>query len=162
MIDEPAIEPDLPTPLRAAHPVLFTGVYTGALLILVMLSALVAANRIPSLEVHALERNAVSYCFFVLFMLIPIARFWNRPAYMYASAMIAWTLFVGAFDIAGMVFRNLDETIRHDPFQALIEGAVVYGIGAVFFWVGEMILHARRHPIAPARKPVRETARHTR
>jgi hypothetical protein len=162
MMDGPLIAPGAPTPLRTPHPVLWTGIYTGALLIIVMLGALVAANRVPTLEPHALERNAASYCLFVLFMLIPIARFWNQPLRMFGSAMIGWVLFVGAYDVAGMVFRNLAESVRHDPFLALIEGAVVYGLGAVVSWVGEMILHARRHPIAPGRKPARETARYGR
>jgi hypothetical protein len=155
MTDEPLIAPESPAPARAAHPVLWTGIYTGALLVIVMLGALVAANRIPSLETHALERNAASYCLFALFMLLPIVRFWNRPVQMFASAMVGWTLFVGAYDIAGMVFRNLVTALRHEPFLALIEGAVIYGLCAVASWVGEMILHARRHPIAPGRRPAR-------
>jgi hypothetical protein len=162
MINPPLSAPNDPAPLRTGHPVLWTGIYTAALLIIVMLAALVAANRVPSLEPHALERNAASYCLFVLFMMIPIARFWNQPLRMFGSAMIGWVLFVGAYDVAGMVFRNLAESVRHDPFLALIEGAVVYGLCAVVFWVGEMILHARRHPIAPGRKPAREAARHGR
>lgn len=163
MIDAPPfVAPDAPTPARTPHPVLWTGIYTGALLILVMFGALVAANRVPSLEPHALERNAASFCLFALFMVIPILRFWNRPLKMFGSAMIAWILFVGAYDIAGMVFRNLSESLRHDPFLALIEGSVVYGICAAVSWVGEMILHARRHPIAPGRKSARQAARHSR
>ena len=35
------------------------GLYTGALLVLLMFCALVAANRLPGLEHYALERNAV-------------------------------------------------------------------------------------------------------
>ncbi len=63
----------------ARGPILRTGIYTGALLIIVMWVALVVANRMASLEPYALERNAAAYGLFLLFMLIPIARFWNRP-----------------------------------------------------------------------------------
>jgi hypothetical protein len=143
------------------HPALWTGLYTGALLVIVMMGALVAANRIPALERFALERNAISYSLFLLFMLIPILRFWNRPLQMFGSAMIAWTIFVAAFDISGMVFQNLFDAVRHTPLLALCEGAVVYGVCSVIFWVGGMVIQARRHPIASHRKVVDELPRHT-
>jgi hypothetical protein len=138
------------------------GVYTGALLVIVMLGALVAANRIPRLERYALERNAISYSLFVLFMLIPVARFWNSPLKMFGSAMIGWSMFVVVYDVAGTVFQNLFDSVRHTPLIALSEGAVVYGVLSVLFWVGGMVLHARSHRIAPSRKAASETARHSR
>jgi len=159
---EPPITEKASDELRVSHPALRVGLYTGALLIVVMLGALVAANRIPALEPYALERNAISYTLFVLLMLIPIARFWNRPLRMFGSGMIAWTLFVAAYDIAGMVFQNLYDAVRHTPFMALTEGAVVYGVCSVVSWVGGMVIHARRHPIVPGRKASDEAARHTR
>lgn len=146
----------------ASHPALRTGLYTGALLVVVMLGALVGANRIPALERYALERDAISYTLFVLLMLIPIVRFWNRPLKMFVSGMIGWTLFVVAYDVAGMVFQNLFESIRHTPFMAFCEGAVVYGVCSVVSWVGAMVIHARRHPIAPGRKAANQAARHVR
>jgi hypothetical protein len=146
----------------ARHPVLRVGIYTGALLIIVMLGALVAANRMPALERYALERNAISYSLFVLFMAIPVLRFWNQPLRMFGSAMIGWVMFVIAFDISGMVFRDLFDAVRHDPLMALMEGAVVYGIFAAVFWVGEMVLHARHHTIGPRRKPASNEARNRR
>jgi hypothetical protein len=155
MIDQDLIPPKARRALRIAHPVVWTGFYTGALLIIVMLASLVAANRLPGLEPYALERNAVSFCLFGLFMLIPIVRFWDEPLKMFASAIIGWLMFVAAYDVAGMIFRNLAESLRHDPFLALVEGSVLYALCAAIFWVGEMILHARHHPIAPGRKHAR-------
>jgi hypothetical protein len=151
-----------PKPHDARGPILRAGIYTGALLIIVMWAALVAANRMVSLEPYALERNAVSYSLFLLFMLIPVARFWNRPSWMFASAIIAWVLFAATYEAAGVVFRNLFDSLRHTPLLVLMEGMVLYGICAVGSWVVEMIVHARRHSIEPARKPVREAARHIR
>jgi uncharacterized membrane protein YvlD (DUF360 family) len=130
------------------RPALWTGLYTGTLLVMVMFGALVAANRLPWLDNRALERNAASYGLFVIFMLIPVVRFLNRPIQMFTSAMIAWVMFVIAYDIAGMLFRNLFQILR-TPFQAFIEGAVVYGVFAVGSWVGAMVLHARHHAITP-------------
>ena len=146
----------------ASGPILRTGIYTGALLIVVMWAALVAANRMASLEPYALERNAASYGLFLLFMLIPAARFWNRPFRMFASAAIAWVLFAATYEAAGMVFHNLFDSLRHSPLLVLMEGIFLYGLFAVGSWVMGMAIHARHHSIAPARKPVREAARHIR
>ena len=144
---------------KKGHPAIWTGAYTGTLLIIVMLGALVAANRIPGLERYALERNAASYSLFVILMLIPIVRFLNRPVLLFASAMIGWTMFVLAYDIAGMVFRSLFDVLR-TPLEALIEGAIVYGVFAVGSWVGAMALQARRQPIEPRRRRADHAVHH--
>ena len=141
------------------RPALWTGLYTGTLLVMVMLGALVAANRLPWLDNRALERNAASYGLFVIFMLIPVVRFLNRPIQMFTSAMIGWVMFVIAYDIAGMLFRNLFQILR-TPFQAFIEGAVIYGVFAVGSWVGAMILHARHHAMTPRRRNHDPAAHH--
>lgn len=141
----------LPNPDRL-RPALMTGVYVGALLILVMSAALVAANRVPALEPYALERNAASYGAFVILLLIPVIRFLKRPLRMFVSAIVAWVLFVGAYNIAGFYFRGLFD--MRTPFQALIEGSVLYGIVAVTIWVVRMGLYACRHAIAPGRRRV--------
>ncbi len=146
----------------ARGPILRTGIYTGALLIIVMWVALVMANRMASLEPYALERNAAAYGLFLLFMLVPIARFWNRPFRMFASAAIAWVLFAATYEAAGMVFHNLFDSLQHSPLSVLMEGIFVYGLFAAGSWVTEMAIHARRHAIAPARKPVRDAVRHIR
>jgi hypothetical protein len=134
------------------HPVLATGLYTGCLLLIVMFGSLVAANRIPGLEEYALERNAASYSMFVLFMLIPVFRFLDRPVKLFSSAMLAWMIFVLAYEVAGMVFVNLSAVLR-TPLQALMEGAAIYGVVAAGSWVGGMIIEAKRHPIPPRRRP---------
>jgi hypothetical protein len=146
-------------PVRTArHSAVVLGLYTGALLIIVMFCALVAANRIPGLERYALERNAASYSLFVIFMLIPIVRFYSRPFEMYLSAMIAWFMFVVAYDFAGMFFHSLFDSVRHTPFLALLEGAIVYGVIAVGSWVGGMLVHARRYPITSRHRPAEHVA----
>jgi hypothetical protein len=145
----------------SSHAAVRMGVYTGALLVIVMMGALVAANRIPALERYALERNAISYSLFMLFMLLPVVRFWNSPMKMFGAAMIAWTLFVVAYDVAGMVFQNLFDSVRHTPLVALSEGTVVYGVLSVLSWVSGMILHARRDSMRPDRKAASETTRHS-
>jgi hypothetical protein len=141
------------------RPALWTGLYTGTLLVMVMFGALVAANRLAWLDNRALERNAASYGLFVIFMLIPVLRFLKRPIQMFTSAMIAWVMFVMAYNIAGMFFRNLFDVLR-TPFQALIEGAVIYGVFAVGSWVGAMFLHARHDAIVLRRRHDDPAAHH--
>src|ERR1700734_4124128 len=86
------------------RPALWTGLYTGTLLVMVMFGALVAANRLSWLDNRAPGRKPASYGLFVIFMLIPVVRFLNRPIQMFTAAMIGWVMFVIAYDIAGMFF----------------------------------------------------------
>jgi hypothetical protein len=139
----------------------FTGIFTGLLLIVAMLGALVAANRMPALEDYALERNAISYTLFVLLMLAPVCRFRKSSLQMFLSAMLGWVIFVAAYDLAGMVFHDLFQVLR-TPFEVLIEGTVAYGVLAVASWVVGMISHARREPIQPRRRRTDQLVSHDR
>ncbi len=146
-------------PVHSSSPALWTGLYTGAALVIVMLGALFAANRGPGLEPYALERNAICYSVFVLLMLVPVCRFLYHPLQMFASAMVAWSLFFIAYDIAGMYFHTLFQVLQRTPFQALIEGAAIYGVLAVASWVGGMLIHVRRDSIELARHRAHDVTR---
>jgi hypothetical protein len=146
---------------RPSYGTLKMGLCIGTSLIFVLFVALVAANRFPSLERWALERNAISYSVFVLLMLVPVLWYMKDPLRMFLASMIGWVCFVAAYNVAGLVFRNLFEVLR-SPFEVLVEGAVVYGVFAVVSWVTEMALHARRHPIAPSRRAASHAVRHIR
>jgi len=161
MTDDNLIPNEASEEPRKSHPALRTGVYTGALLIITMLGGLVAANRIPGLERYALERNGIFYTLFIVFMLIPVCRFLNRPEQMLTASMIGWVLFVCAYDLSGLYFHNLFDVLR-TPFQALVEGAVVYGVFAGGSWVVGMLFHARRHPILPGRRRAGSETTHSR
>jgi hypothetical protein len=137
------------------------GLCIGTSLIFVLFGALVAANRFPSLERWALERNAISYSVFVLLMLVPVLWYLKDPLRMFLASMIGWVCFVAAYNVAGLVFRSLFDVLR-SPFQVLVEGTVVYGVFAVISWVTEMALHARRHPILPSRRTASQAVRHIR
>ena len=138
-------------PVKVMSPAVRVGLLTGALLTLVMVGSLIAANRLPWLDNRALERNGASYGLFLIIMLIPICRFLNRPSRMFYSAMLAWAIFIIAYDIAGMFYHLLFQALR-SPFDALLEGTIVYGVCAVAAWVGGMILLTRHHRIAPRRR----------
>ncbi len=139
-------------PIAFLRPALIAGAYTGAMLIVAMLGALVAANRIPMLEPYAFERNAASYALFVMIMLLPVLRFLNRALKMFVASMTGWVLLTIGYDFAGLYFHNLFNVLQRTPFEVLIEGAIVYAVLSVAAWVCAMILHARRHPLAPARR----------
>jgi nitrate reductase gamma subunit len=145
------VHADAQAPAKVISPAVRVGLYTGALLTIVMIGSLIAANRLSWLDNRALERNGASYGLFLAIMLVPIFRFLNRPLKMYYSAMLAWGIFVIAYDIAGMFFHSLFQALR-SPFEAFLEGAVVYGVCAVGSWVGGMILLTRRHRVAPRRR----------
>jgi hypothetical protein len=134
------------------RPAFIAGCYTGAMLTVAMLGALVVANRIPALEPYAFERNAASYALFVMLMLVPVLRFLNRPVKMFVASMIGWVFLSLAYDFAGLYFRNLFTVLQRTPFEILTEGTIIYGVVAVAAWVCAMIIHARRHPLAPARR----------
>jgi hypothetical protein len=161
MTNDTSIPSEPRSEIRRSHPALRTGIYTGALLILTMLGGLVTANRMPDLERYALERNAIFYTLFVMLMLVPVCRFLNRPRQMLTASVIGWVLLVGAYDLAGFYFHNLFEVLR-TPFQALVEGAVVYGVLAGASWVAGMLFHARRHPILPGRRRAGSETPHSR
>lgn len=136
----------------APNPALWMGVYIGALLNIVMIGSLVAANRFPALDRYALERNAASYGLFVILVLVPVVRFINRPVQMFTAGIVGWTLFAAGYNLAGMYFHNLFQVLR-TPLEVLIEGALLYGVTAVLAWVAMMALHAKRHSITPRRRP---------
>lgn len=161
MTDDTSTPTGRPATAKRWPPTLRVGVYTGALLIVTMLGGLVTANRIPGLERYALERNAIFYTLFVLLMLVPVCRFLNQPQRMLTASMIGWVLFVGAYDLAGLYFHSLFDVLR-TPFQALVEGAVVYGVFAGGSWVAGMLFHARRHPILPGRRRAGSETPHSR
>lgn len=163
MIDIRLIAPGDPSPHRtSSHAVLKMGLYIGASLVIVMFGALVAANRFPSLERYALERDAISYSVFVILMLVPVGRFLKHPWQMFASSMIAWVMFAAAYDVAGFFFTGLFNAVLHTPFQVLIEGTIVYGVLAISSWVVQMVLYARHHPLTPRRRACTRTVRHVR
>jgi hypothetical protein len=141
-----ALSPALPT--RAG---MKTGIITGSLLVLDMVAALIAANRMPALEPRALERN-VAFCgLFVIIMLFPIFRFLNRPIQLFGSAMLGWSIFLVGYKLAGLYFVNLFVVLRA-PLDAFLEGALVYGIIAAVSWVAIMILQARKQTVVPRRR----------
>ena len=160
--DAPQALADRLPDLHRSSPVLKFGLYIGFAMVAEMAVALIVINRVPALERFALARNAFFIsCFFIL-ALTPVCRFLKTPVRIFSSAMIAWTIFVLGYDLAGLYFNRLFDALHHTPFLTLIEGGVLYGVCAVGAWVGEMIVHACRYSIMPGRRAARASARNVR
>jgi len=136
-------------------PTLRTGFGTGVFLAGLLVAALLAANRFPTLESYALLRNSVACTLVIIVALIPIMRFYNNPVCLFASSALAWAIFSLAYTIATMHFANLESRLGKSPFEVLILGVIIYGVTSVMTWVASMVFSAVRHPI-----PVRRRVRH--
>jgi hypothetical protein len=121
--------------------------------------ALLMANRMQRLESLALFRDMLSGAIFVLFMLIPICRFWRFPVRLFTSGIVAWGLFILAYVGVGNIFVNLYTRLR-TPGVVLAYGAAVYGLVSVTSWVSGMVHEAVHHPPVPARRPPRHAHHH--
>ncbi|MHB8524723.1 MAG: hypothetical protein ACYDD2_01000 [Candidatus Acidiferrales bacterium] len=148
--------------LRAIYgiPTLRAGLFTGGLLVLVMLASLFAATRVPGLEPFAATRNDICRGLFGLVMLIPIFRFLTLPRGMFASALIGWTIFAMGYDFAGMYFSNLFTALGHTPLELFVLGAIFYGVVAAVSWVAWMVLAAAHDPVAPAPRHIHTPHHH--
>jgi hypothetical protein len=120
------------------------GVLTGVYLIAIMSVALIAANRLPFLEVLADIRNLACYAAFGLVMLLPVIIFLRKPWCLFTSGFIAWVMFSVAFAGAGQTFTNLFTRLR-PPFNVFMIGAVFYGVVAVAFWFVQLVVAMRSH-----------------
>jgi hypothetical protein len=142
------------------NPVVHTGLGTGVLLSLVMLAALVLANRMPRFELFALERNAICSGIFVLVALWPVVHFWRSPVKLFTSGIISWIVFTLAYEAAGNFFANLHSQLR-TPGVVLAYGAAGYGLIAVLCWVGDMLHSAAHHaPLRAHRRPPAHRLQH--
>ena len=120
------------------------GVLTGVYLIAIMTGALLAATRVPSLEIIADIRNLVCYAAFGLIMLLPVFTFIRKPWHLFTSGFIGWAVFSIAYAGAGQIFISLFTRLR-PPFNVFMVGATFYGLVAVAFWFVQLIVAMRYH-----------------
>ena len=128
------------------------GVLTGMYLSLVMVLAVLAANRLPFLERVADIRNGVAMTAFFFIALIPVVSFRRHPVDLFVSSMTGWLIFVFAYRGMGIFFDHLFVRLGKTPFHAFILGAIAYGFTACVVWFGVMLAALRRQPVAAARR----------
>jgi hypothetical protein len=117
------------------------GVLAGAGFSLSFIVWLVVANRLPSLEHVALQRNIIAASVLGLFFLVPIARFMWQPGRLLVSSLIAWSIFAFVYRGLCLHFHALAE--RYSAVQIFTLGAIVYMILATLSWIGTCIWRVR-------------------
>ncbi|GAC1669176.1 MAG: hypothetical protein NVS9B4_25220 [Candidatus Acidiferrum sp.] len=131
---------------RTAHSILRapgvrTGLFIGVLLSVVLSGWIYAANRIPSLEAVALERNLIAAVILCALGVFPILRFFRLPAHLLVSSLIAWTLVSFAYRILCLFFWGLSDW--HSPLQIFTAGVVLYLIVSTLSWIGTALWNSR-------------------
>jgi hypothetical protein len=118
-----------------------TGVYSGVGLAMVLVAWVFVANRAPTLERFALERNVAAAVALVLFAAVPVLRFLRLPGPLLASSLIAWSILALVYRLLCVVFSGLAE--RYSAVQIFTLGTVLYMIVATLSWIGTCIWRAR-------------------
>jgi hypothetical protein len=142
---------------RLRNPIVRVGVQVGVYLSIVMVAAVLLANRSPWLEGSANIRNWAARILFSLLAALPVLIFCRSARKLFAAGMLAWALATLTYISLGFFFEFLYVRLR-TPLPFFMVGAVVYGVAAIVSWVGAMVLSAREHhhkSLAAARvKPI--------
>jgi drug/metabolite transporter (DMT)-like permease len=128
------------------NPALRIGVLTGIYLSAMFLIWLLVANHVTRLEPYAGLRNLVAGAIQIALAAIPVLRFRQEPAKMFASGLAAWILLSSTYLAAEMHYTLLSSRIGAG--QLLVLGGVSYAFVAVFSWVILMCAEVRQRHIA--------------
>ena len=126
------------------------GVLTGIYLSCTFMAWLLVANHVTALDAYAGVRNWVAGAAMIALAAIPVLRFRQEPAKMFASGLAAWTLLTFTYIGAEMHYTLLSS--RMGAVQLFVLGGVSYGFVAVFSWVFLMCAEARHRHIAHAQQ----------
>jgi hypothetical protein len=118
-----------------------TGALTGAALALALTAWLYAANRIPSLENVALERNLIAAIGLILIASVPVLRFIRSPGNLLVASLIAWSIL--SFTYRGLTVHYSRLAERYSAMQVFALGAVVFMILATISWIGTCLWRLR-------------------
>jgi len=123
------------------HSAIRLGIYAGVALSVVFVAWIIAANRIPSLEVLATERNVVTAVLLVLCAAAPVIRFVRSPGELLLSGLLAWGIFTLTYRVLCSIFVLLDE--NYSAFHVFVMGAISYLLFATLSWVGTIVWRVR-------------------
>ncbi len=135
---------------RLRNPAVRIGVMTGCYLSVVLGGWMVVANRVPWPASLAGIRNLAAAALTAMLVLLPIARFLRSPGQLLFAGLLGWGVNTCTYLVLGLFFDRLFSRMR--PFNFFMLGAVVYGVVAATAWVTSLMLAARHHPIAAARR----------
>jgi hypothetical protein len=128
------------------NPGVRTGAYAGVALAIGFAGWLYVANRIPSLEGVALQRNVVGAAILALLAAVPVLRFLREPGNLLVASLIAWSMLAFAYRAICLHFTALGE--RYSAMQVFTLGAVVYMILATLSWIGTCLWRLRHSQIS--------------
>jgi hypothetical protein len=128
------------------NPGVRTGAYAGVGLAIAFTVWLYVANRVPSLESIAFERNMIAAAALALFAAIPIVRFLREPGNLLVSGLVAWGVLALTYRGLCLHFTTLAE--RSSAMQVFTLGAVVYMIVATLSWIGTCLWKLRHSQIS--------------
>jgi hypothetical protein len=123
-----------------------TGVYSGVGSSVVLVAWLVLANRAPSLEPFALERNLAAAVTLGLFAAVPVLRFLRLPGPLLAAGLIAWSITALTYRLLGVYFWGL--SARYSAVHLFTLGVILYMIFATLSWIGTCISRARESDVS--------------
>jgi uncharacterized membrane protein YvlD (DUF360 family) len=122
-----------------------TGASTGIALAIGFGAWLYVANRVPSLESVALQRNLVAATILGLVAAIPVLRFLRDPGNLLVSGLIAWSILSFTYRGVCVYFTSLAE--RYTAMQIFTMGAVVFMILATLSWIGTCLWRLRESQV---------------
>jgi len=123
-----------------------TGVYSGVGMSIVLVAWLFVANRAPSLEPLALERNLAASVALGLFAAVPVIRFLRLPGPLLASGLIAWSIVALTYRLLCVYFWGL--AARYSAVHLFTLGSILYMILATLSWIGTFISGARESNVS--------------
>jgi hypothetical protein len=123
------------------NPAIRMGLCTGAGLSAIFIAWVVVANRVPALEVFAMQRNVAAEAALGFLALLPVVRFMRRPGRLLISGVVAWTLLSLAY--WAMAFHFVGLTERWSTFEIFTKGGLAYLIASTLAWVGACAWRAK-------------------
>ena len=104
------------------------------------------ANRMPSSENFALERNVVAASILAILFMVPVVRFMWRAGRLLGSTLLAWWIFSLPYRLLCILFSGLSE--RYTPMRVFILGSVVCMILATLSWIVTLVWRTRESHMA--------------
>jgi uncharacterized membrane protein YvlD (DUF360 family) len=123
-----------------------TGVYSGVGMSMILIAWVLVANRAPSLEPFALERNVAAAGALSLFAAVPVLRFLRLPGPLLASGLVALSIMALTYRVLCIYFWGL--AVRYSTVQVFTLGAVIYMILATLSWIGTCIWRAHQSRVS--------------
>jgi hypothetical protein len=123
-----------------------TGACAGVALAIVLTVWLYLANRAPSLEAFAAQRNLVAATAFALSAAIPVLRFLRAPGNLLVAGLIACSILGFTYRALCIHFSALAE--RYSAIQIFTLGTVVYMLLATLSWVATSVWRLRESGVS--------------